>query len=630
MTKYVDKDGLNRFFDNIKDLSRGPSYQQVKNYLDSNPESLDQPVSDYFDDHPTATIANNSVTTAKIADGAITADKFANNAVNGLPIMSTTQVGVAKVGAGLAMNNGAIELNADTTGISGAVEAWLDAHPEATTTVEDGAISTAKLADGAVTDAKLAQTGGILEDVTALWETVYGTEEVQVNFTRGAYTATGYTGTATSNYARMGIVPAGKYTFTPPAGYRFNAFYYISDAEGVSAFAYQNASYTFEATDDFVLNIAKDPSGSISDDEITYVSSTFSIVEHVSEGFQDLQNKVTTLESSLVGMEQLFRFDVLDADLVIGRLTEGPSSSTTGLRTQIVRIYEPTRINVTDKTLLVRVNRYSTAATFTNTYIETLRDYAPNCDFIVSASQYPIYIAVGIRKPDLSTMSETDLATISSEYSMKTATYVPFADISMFKTFGVAGDSWTAGTIYNEADTQNVSRTGQGWGENLARQSGVECINFAAGGTSVRTWYNLNTGDGGLKQLLESDAVGLYILSMGGSNDWTSSANGGRGWELNPSEGESEDPDLYYFGTIADISDYIDYNDYPLTFYGYYGRIIEQIQEHAPNSRIIITTPNTYPTSAEKCVFCYAATQEIADYYGIPYMDLRKDTFFTQ
>lgn len=40
-----------------------------------------------------------------------------------------------------------------------AIAAWLDAHPEATTTVEDGAVTTAKLADGAVTDAKLASNG---------------------------------------------------------------------------------------------------------------------------------------------------------------------------------------------------------------------------------------------------------------------------------------------------------------------------------------------------------------------------------------------------------------------------------------------------------------------------------------
>jgi len=37
-----------------------------------------------------------------------------------------------------------------------ATDEWLDEHPEATTTVQDGAISTEKLADGAVTTAKIA------------------------------------------------------------------------------------------------------------------------------------------------------------------------------------------------------------------------------------------------------------------------------------------------------------------------------------------------------------------------------------------------------------------------------------------------------------------------------------------
>lgn len=46
------------------------------------------------------------------------------------------------------------------------IAAWMEAHPEATTTVQDSSITTAKLADGAVTDAKLAQAGGVL-DVTA-------------------------------------------------------------------------------------------------------------------------------------------------------------------------------------------------------------------------------------------------------------------------------------------------------------------------------------------------------------------------------------------------------------------------------------------------------------------------------
>ena len=60
-------------------------------------------------------------------------------------------------------------ISSDPEAIKEAVEDWLDAHPEATTTVEDGAIATAKLAssavttakiaDGAVTDAKLASSG---------------------------------------------------------------------------------------------------------------------------------------------------------------------------------------------------------------------------------------------------------------------------------------------------------------------------------------------------------------------------------------------------------------------------------------------------------------------------------------
>lgn len=40
---------------------------------------------------------------------------------------------------------------------------WLNEHPEATTTVQDGAITTTKIADGAVTDAKLAPNGVVLQ-----------------------------------------------------------------------------------------------------------------------------------------------------------------------------------------------------------------------------------------------------------------------------------------------------------------------------------------------------------------------------------------------------------------------------------------------------------------------------------
>lgn len=88
-------------------------------------------------------IADGSVTTPKIRNGAVTSDKLSSNAI---PLMSTSVKGIARVGAGLAMNGDALELNGDGD-ISTAVESWLDEHPEATTTVEDGSVTAHKLGD---------------------------------------------------------------------------------------------------------------------------------------------------------------------------------------------------------------------------------------------------------------------------------------------------------------------------------------------------------------------------------------------------------------------------------------------------------------------------------------------------
>ena len=72
-----------------------------------------------------------AIGTNSIVDEAITLPKLADSVIESLPSPTDAQV-------------------------DSAVSDWLDLHPEATTTVQDGAITTAKLADGAVTDAKLA------------------------------------------------------------------------------------------------------------------------------------------------------------------------------------------------------------------------------------------------------------------------------------------------------------------------------------------------------------------------------------------------------------------------------------------------------------------------------------------
>lgn len=121
----------------------------------------------------TADIQDGAIITSKIADNAVTADKIASSAADGLRIMNTTQPGVAKVGAGLAMNGDALELDGSGD-IATAVTSWLNAHQEATTTVQDNSLDgSLKLVDNSVPNSKLVQTGGVLSDLAAFKDSDY-------------------------------------------------------------------------------------------------------------------------------------------------------------------------------------------------------------------------------------------------------------------------------------------------------------------------------------------------------------------------------------------------------------------------------------------------------------------------
>lgn len=68
----------------------------------------------------------------------------------------------------------------DPEAIAEAVAAWLDEHPEATTTVQDGSITGVKIADDTISDAKLAQTGGVLGTVGIIESQIVGMNGVIV------------------------------------------------------------------------------------------------------------------------------------------------------------------------------------------------------------------------------------------------------------------------------------------------------------------------------------------------------------------------------------------------------------------------------------------------------------------
>lgn len=83
----------------------------------------------------TSDLANSSVTSPKIANGAVTTSKLADDAVtwdkidtSTVPTMSTSTPGIAKVGDGLIMNNGALEVDPNILNTSGGEVLFSDTY----------------------------------------------------------------------------------------------------------------------------------------------------------------------------------------------------------------------------------------------------------------------------------------------------------------------------------------------------------------------------------------------------------------------------------------------------------------------------------------------------------------------
>lgn len=173
--------------------------------------------------------------------------------------------------------------------------------------------------------------------------------------------------------------------------------------------------------------------------------------------------------------------------------------------------------------------------------------------------------------------------------------------LSMFERIGVVGDSFASGVIFSNNQT-SYTKYNLSWGQEIARRNGIICTNYSKGGLSTRTWL---TDDHGLTLMLANTPEDMYLLVLG----------------INDYYGLGED----YLGTLSDITDFESYSDYRDTFYGNYGKIIEQIQGHAPNAKLIIFTVANTSTVPQK--FSDAIIR-IALHYGIPYIIQADDEYF--
>ena len=168
--------------------------------------------------------------------------------------------------------------------------------------------------------------------------------------------------------------------------------------------------------------------------------------------------------------------------------------------------------------------------------------------------------------------------------------------ISMFEKVACCGDSYVVGQIYNSVglvgDRPNLS-----WGKNIGRLEGIEINIYASSGADTNTWQTRSTC---LPAALAAEPSGLYLFCMG----------------INDSAYVTK-------GSMEDITSYEDYHDYPNTFYGNYGKIIEQIKAHAPNSKIIIMTP-CHPSYISNWL---TPITEITEYYNIAMINTQNSSF---
>ena len=202
-----------------------------------------------------------------------------------------------------------------------------------------------------------------------------------------------------------------------------------------------------------------------------------------------------------------------------------------------------------------------------------------------------------LRKPDKYVIGK-----INSAFKPKEDDGTP--EFSVFETFGVIGDSYASGVIYNSAGTDSSTFYNKSWPQIIGRKNGINVTNYSFGGARTNTWLTNTTY--GLPKLLSDAPLDAYaiVLSINDRN------NGGAEW----------------LGTIDDIH----VGDPSLnadSFYGCYAKIIENVLSHAPNAKIFCVQHAYNETGLPKDY--NDAISAIASLYNLPCVPEFEDSFFS-
>ena len=190
-------------------------------------------------------------------------------------------------------------------------------------------------------------------------------------------------------------------------------------------------------------------------------------------------------------------------------------------------------------------------------------------------------------------------------------------NVGMFNKIGVCGYSMDSGYAYSaiSGSSHSYTRRSRSWGAVLCNMHNVNfaCYGVPSGTTCAPNspWIGTDgakcwqTETHGLPKLLADDPCDIYWFHM--------------------FENDAKKLGSTYLGTIDDIHE--DYTQNPDTFYGNYGRIIDQIKAHAPNALFIFSYWSNGATGTTMASFV-EAVEALAEHYGVPTINWWADSWW--
>lgn len=114
-----------------------------------------------------------------------------------------------------------------------------------------------------------------------------------IAFESGLYNTNGYV--VNSAWMRSQKLGAGTYTVTPPSGYRYAGYSYVSDSSGTELFSGRTMAYSFTATGPFILDFGKAAGGILTQEDINAIKAGFVLVQTQTSNINSRLSSVTTL-----------------------------------------------------------------------------------------------------------------------------------------------------------------------------------------------------------------------------------------------------------------------------------------------------------------------------------------------